>query len=342
MLVFATETSCDETSICIMEDKKIIKHLIFSQEIHNKHGGVVPELASREHLNKLQGMSEKILYNSNFQPKKIDVFAATCGPGLIGSLLVGSTFTKSLAVHYNKPFIAINHLEGHIRSTSFNNKIKYPQIILLLTGGHTQMYLMSNEKNIELLGESFDDALGEAFDKVAKMLGLNYPGGPEIEKLAKDGDENFYDLPKPLINNSNFNFSFSGIKTYVNLLIKKNKLDNKFIKNISASFQKAISEIIINKLLTGMEKLNDKNIFIKSISVVGGVANNEYIKKKLENIFDSKKIDIYYPIKEMKNDNAAMIAWACMQNYKVGDNDILFKANPRMSIKKMVSQNCKL
>ena len=332
MLVFATETSCDETSICIMENKKIVEHIIFSQEIHNKHGGVVPELASREHLGKLQEISEKILNNSNIQPKKIDVFAATCGPGLIGSLLVGSTFTKSLAIHYNKPFIAINHLEGHIRSTSFNNNIKYPQLILLLTGGHTQMYLMNEENNIEFLGESIDDALGEAFDKVAKMLNLNYPGGPEIEKLAKYGDEDYFDLPKPLINDSNFNFSFSGIKTHINLLIKKNKFENKFLRDLSASFQKTISEIIIHKLLKGIEKLNDKNISIKSISVVGGVANNEYIKKKLENIFDSKKIDLYYPIKEMKNDNAAMIAWVCMKNYKIGDNDILFKPSPRMPI----------
>ena len=245
-----------------------------------------------------------------------------------------STFTKSLAINYNKPFIAINHLEGHVKSTSFNNNIKYPQLVLLLTGGHTQMYLMNEETNIELLGESMDDALGEAFDKIAKMLGLNYPGGPEIEKLAKYGDENYFDLPKPLINDSNCNFSFSGIKTYINLLIKKNKLEEKFIKNLSASFQKTISEIIIHKLLKGIEKLNDDYISIKSISIVGGVANNEYIKKKLENIFDSKKIDLYYPLKEMKNDNAAMIAWVCMQNYKTGDNDILFKPNPRMSILK--------
>ena len=277
MLVFATETSCDETSICIMEDRKIVEHLIFSKK-YNKHGGVVPELASREHLIKLQDMSEKLLSNSNIQPKNIDVFAATCGPGLIGSLLVGSTFTKSLAINYNKPFIAINHLEGHVKSTSFNNNIKYPQLALLLTGGHTQMYLMNEETNIELLGESMDDALGEAFDKIAKMLGLNYPGGPEIEKLAKYGDENYFDLPKPLINDSNCNFSFSGIKTYINLLIK-NKLEDKFIKNLSASFQKTISEIIIHKLLKGIEKLNDDYISIKSISIVGGVANNEYIKK---------------------------------------------------------------
>ena len=290
MLVFATETSCDETSICIMENKKIVEHIIFSQEIHNKHGGVVPELASREHLGKLQEISEKILNDSNIQPKKIDVFAATCGPGLIGSLLVGSTFTKSLAIHYNKPFIAINHLEGHIRSTSFNNNIKYPQLILLLTGGHTQMYLMNEENNIEFLGESIDDALGEAFDKVAKMLNLNYPGGPEIEKLAKYGDEDYFDLPKPLINDSNFNFSFSGIKTHINLLIKKNKFENKFLRDLSASFQKTISEIIIHKLLKGIEKLNDKNISIKSISVVGGVANNEYIKKSLKIYLILKKL----------------------------------------------------
>ena len=149
MLVFATETSCDETSICLMEDRKIIEHITFSQEIHKKHGGVVPELASRSHLEKIQIMTDNLFTKKKIDPNNIDVFAATCGPGLIGSLLVGSTFTKSLAISFEKPFIPINHLEGHILSTSFNNKIEFPSLVLLLTGGHTQIYFMKNENNIE-------------------------------------------------------------------------------------------------------------------------------------------------------------------------------------------------
>ncbi len=333
MLVFATETSCDETSICLMENKNIIEHITFSQEIHKKHGGVVPELASRSHLEKIQIMTNELFSRKNIEPNEIDVFAATCGPGLIGSLLVGSTFTKSLAISFQKPFIPINHLEGHILSTSFNNDIKFPSLVLLLTGGHTQIYLMKNESNIELLGESIDDAIGEAFDKTAKLIGLPYPGGAEIEREALGGDENRFILPKPLVKEKNFNFSFSGIKTYINLLAKKNKVDNKFIKDLSASFQKNIAELLVLKLDKGLERLNLDKENVKSLSVVGGVSNNKYIKNKLENFFINKRIEIYYPLKEMMIDNAAMIAWACYKNYHIGKNDIYFKPQPKMDVK---------
>ncbi len=332
MLVFACETSCDETSLCLMKNNEIVEHIIFSQEIHRKYGGVVPELASRSHLEKLQEMTNILFKKPNIKPDEIDIFCATCGPGLIGSLLVGSTFTKALSISFKKPFVPINHLEGHILSTSFNNKILYPHLVLLLTGGHTQIYLMKSSKEVKILGTSVDDALGEAFDKTAKLIGLNYPGGIEIEKLAKEGNENFFILPKPLVNEENFNFSFSGIKTHINLLVKKNKLDDYFVRNLSASFQKTIVDIISSKLITGLGILNQKKIQIKSISVVGGVANNKYIRKKLENLFDQKKIKLYYPIKEMMGDNAAMIAWACLKNYKEEKNDIFFKPSARMKI----------
>ncbi len=332
MLVFAAETSCDETSVCLMEDSNIIEHIIFSQEIHSKHGGVVPELASRSHLEKLQEITKKIFEKSDINTENIDLFAATCGPGLIGSLLVGSTFTKSLSLGFGKPFIPINHLEGHILSTSFNNKIMYPHLVLLLTGGHTQIYLMENDKKIMLIGESVDDSIGEAFDKTAKMLGLGYPGGIQIEKMAKKGDENLFEIPKPLVNENNLKFSFSGIKTHINILTKKNNLDNTFIENLSASFQKTVTETIIKKLITGLKILSDKNISIKSVSIVGGVANNEYIRKKLEKLFEQREIQLYYPIKEMMSDNAAMIAWASLKNFKESKADIFFKPNPRLKV----------
>ncbi len=332
MLVFATETSCDETSICLMENNKIIEHTIFSQEIHNKHGGVVPELASRSHLEKLQEMTINLFSKKYIDPSQIDVFCATCGPGLIGSLLVGSTFTKSLSINFNKPFIPVNHLEGHILSTSFNNEIIYPHLVLLLTGGHTQIYLMKNNMQIELLGESLDDAIGEAFDKTAKLIGLGYPGGAEIEKMATLGDEDYFLLPKPLINKKNLNFSFSGIKTHINLLTKKNEINDKFVSNLSASFQKTIIEIISEKLITGLDVLKQKNIIVNSVSIVGGVANNNYIRHKLENLFDKRKIKLYYPLKEMMSDNAAMIAWACIKNYNKDKINIFFKPDPRLKI----------
>ncbi len=332
MLVFATETSCDETSVCLMEDQKIIDHIIFSQEIHRVHGGVVPELASRSHLEKLQETTKKIFDKNVFKPDNIDIFTATCGPGLIGSLLVGSIFTKSLALSVSKPFMPINHLEGHVLSTSFNNNILYPSLILLLTGGHTQVYLMKSRKEISLLGESVDDAVGEVFDKIAKILGLSYPGGIEIENKAQNGDENFFILPKPLVKEKNFNFSFSGIKTYTNLLTKKNKIDDFFINNLSASFQKTVSDIIITKIKTGLRILGNEGIKIKSLSVVGGVSNNKYIRKKFEDFVDQEGIELYYPIKEMMSDNAAMIAWACIKNYKKRKSDIYFKSQARLKI----------
>ena len=332
MLVFAAETSCDETSICLMKSGKIIEHFIFSQEIHEKFGGVVPELASRSHLQILQQATNELFENSKIKPEEIDIFTATCGPGLIGSLLVGATFTKSLSLGYKKPFIPMNHLLGHVLSTSYNNKILYPNIVLLITGGHTQVYLLENNLSIKLLGETLDDALGEAFDKVAKLLGLGYPGGKEIEEKARHGDENFFVLPKPLIEDKNFNFSFSGIKTHVNLIKRKNQFDEKFVKDMSASFQKNISDLLMKKIKNGLKLLKEKKIKIKSISVVGGVANNNYIKKNFENLSLNEKIELYYPIKEMTSDNAAMIAWGCHNIFTKNKKDIFFKPNPRMNI----------
>ncbi len=336
MLVFAAETSCDETSICLMENSSIVEHITFSQKIHKIHGGVVPELASRSHLEKIQIITNDLFNNKKIDPKEIDVFTATCGPGLIGSLLVGSTFTKSLAISLKKPFIPTNHLEGHILSTSFNNDIKFPNLILLLTGGHTQIYLMESENEIELLGQSVDDAIGEAFDKAAKLIGLPYPGGSEIEKQALKGNEDRFVLPKPLVKEKNFNFSFSGIKTNINLLTKKNKIDKKFVQDLSASFQKNISEILIEKLERGLKRLSSENKNIRSISVVGGVSNNKYIRNKIENFFIKKNIEIYYPIKEMMGDNAAMIAWACMKFFKKERNDLFFKPMPRLGVRSVL------
>ena len=336
MLVFAAETSCDETSICLMDNSSIIEHITFSQEIHRIHGGVVPELASRSHLEKIQSITNDLFNNKKIEPKEIDVFTATCGPGLIGSLLVGSTFSKSLAISFNKPFIPTNHLEGHILSTSFNNNIKFPNLILLLTGGHTQVYLMKSESEIELLGQSVDDAIGEAFDKTAKLIGLSYPGGSEIEKQALKGNEDKFVLPKPLVKEKNFNFSFSGIKTNINLLTKKNKIDKKFVEDLSASFQKNITEILIEKLERGLKRLGSENKDIRSISVVGGVSNNKYIRNKIENFFIKKNIEVYYPIKEMMGDNAAMIAWACMKFYKKDRNDLFFKPMPRLGVRSVL------
>ena len=332
MLVFSTETSCDETSVCIMkEDKTVLSHIVYSQTIHTKYGGVVPELASRAHLEILQQITKEALIESGIRLNKIDLFSATCGPGLIGGLLIGSTFTKSLSIGNNKPFIPINHLEAHILSSFYNNKIKFPHLSLLITGGHTQIYFLNDYHDIKLIGETVDDAIGEAFDKVAKILGLSYPGGPEIEKKALGGDENFFKLPQPLINEGNSNFSFSGIKTAINLIAKKNIIDENFSKNMSASFQKCVGNIFtlkLKKVITEFYKNNSKDL---SVSVVGGVANNDYLKKCFKNIEEKENIKFIYPPKYMMNDNAAMIAWATILKYR-NNHDVNFKPNPRLTI----------
>ena len=334
MLIFAVETSCDETSVCILNEKKqILSHIIYSQSEHIKFGGVIPELASRAHLQILQKIAKNALIEAKVDIEDIDFFCATCGPGLIGGLLVGTTFTKGLAIGSNKPFIPINHLEGHLLSPSYNNDIKFPHISFLLTGGHTQIYLINSINEYKLLGETLDDAIGEAFDKVAKILGLPYPGGPVIEQKAKKGDAKKYRLPHPLEKRKDFDFSFSGIKTAINLIVKKEKINDQFISDIAASFQKTVTDILKFKLELLLKYLFKNNIKISQISLVGGVASNKYIYSELKKISKTNNCDIILPHKDMLNDNAAMIAWACIQKKPIKENsDIHFKSDPRLSI----------
>ena len=335
MLVFSVETSCDETSVCIINDKKtILSHIIYSQEEHNKFGGVIPELASRAHLEILQKISKQSLKEAKISLRDIDVFCATCGPGLIGGLLVGSIFTKALAIGNKKPFVPINHLEAHLLSSSFNNEVNDPHLSFLLTGGHTQIYLVKNVEKYNLLGETLDDAIGEAFDKVSKLLGMNYPGGPEIENAAKNGDDMAFDLPHPLKNSKELNFSFSGIKTAISLKVKNKKIiDEELKSNISASFQNTVSDILIKKFNMTLEYLKNQNVNIAQLSLVGGVAANKFIYNKLEKECLKNNIEIILPPKNMLSDNAAMIGWACIKKlYNNNINDLYFKENPRLTL----------
>ena len=335
MIVFAVESSCDETSVAIVKNnKEILSHIVFNQRMHKKFGGVVPELASRAHLQILQSIAPEALKEAKISLNEIDLFCSTCGPGLIGGLLVGSTFTKALAIGSKKPFFPINHLEGHLLSPSFNNKNIFPCLSFLLTGGHTQIYFVKSVNNYELIGETKDDAIGESFDKVAKLMNLNYPGGPEIEKWAKNGNMEFFKLPHPLIKKKDLNFSFSGIKTAVSLIVKKKeKIDNIFKKNMSASFQKTIIEILQNKLELSLNSLVKKNKKIKTISLVGGVASNNAIQSCFVEIAKKYNCRLIYPPKNMFSDNAAMIAWACIQKFKRSKKSNLnFVPNPRLSV----------
>ena len=330
MLVFACETSCDETSLCLMKNNEIVEHIIFSQEIHRKYGGVVPELASRSHLEKLQEMTNILFKKPNIKPDEIDIFCATCGPGLIGSLLVGSTFTKALSISFKKPFVPINHLEGHILSTSFNNKILYPHLVLLLTGGHTQIYLMKSSKEVKILGTSVDDALGEAFDKTAKLLGIEFPGGPQIEILARKGDPDKFKLPLPIINKGGCNLSFAGLKTAVLKIAKNiNNDDDKY--DLAASFQQTIEKIIYKKSKVAIEQYK-KMVGTKNSKFViaGGVAANKNIRKMLINLCKEEKFDAIFPPTEFCGDNASMIAIAGLEKFKLKQfNNLDFPAQPR-------------
>ncbi|MAZ80512.1 MAG: tRNA (adenosine(37)-N6)-threonylcarbamoyltransferase complex transferase subunit TsaD [Rickettsiales bacterium] len=341
MIVLAIETSCDESAVAIMDDKKnILANIIKSQiNIHEKYGGVVPELAARSHAEIIDKLILIALKEADLNFKDIDIFAATCGPGLIGGVIIGMMAAKTLASIHRKPFLAINHLEGHILSAKITNKIKYPFLQLLVSGGHCQILRCNKYNNYTKIGETIDDAIGESFDKVAKMLGYKYPGGPVIEQKAKEGNEDLYKFPKPLIDNKNHNhlcdFSLSGLKTAVRRKIEEEKTNIKkdqieyMKKNIAASFQKTIKDIIINRLENAL-KVKENNE-IKKLIISGGVAANKYIITNLKNWAHKKNFEIISPPINLCTDNAAMIAWAAIEKYKYqkkGDS-IKFKPQAR-------------
>ena len=334
-MIFAFETSCDETSTAILnQEGKLLSHIVNSQQEHRKYGGVVPEIASRMHLQILQTIVPQSLKEAKIELKDIDIFCATCGPGLVGSLLVGSTMAKSMAISNNKLFYPINHLEGHLLSPTFNNNLSFPYLAILLTGGHTQIYIVKKIGDYELLGETVDDAVGESFDKVAKLLGLGYPGGPLIEKIAKKGNTNAFDLPHPMQFKKSLNFSFSGIKTAVSLLTKKHTHITEKIKNdIAASFQNKIIEIINQRITLALEMLKKKGYDIKDIAIVGGVAANKKMIQAFLNLSKNYNCRLTTPLIKLCGDNAAMIAWTCHQRLKIGIKpDLSFKVDPRLQL----------
>ncbi len=330
-----------KSAVAIMDDKKnILANIIKSQiNIHEKYGGVVPELAARSHAEIIDKLILIALKEADLNFKDIDIFAATCGPGLIGGVIIGMMAAKTLASIHRKPFLAINHLEGHILSAKITNKIKYPFLQLLVSGGHCQILRCNKYNNYTKIGETIDDAIGESFDKVAKMLGYKYPGGPVIEQKAKEGNEDLYKFPKPLIDNKNHNhlcdFSLSGLKTAVRRKIEEEKTNIKkdqieyMKKNIAASFQKTIKDIIINRLENAL-KVKENNE-IKKLIISGGVAANKYIITNLKNWAHKKNFEIISPPINLCTDNAAMIAWAAIEKYKYqkkGDS-IKFKPQAR-------------
>jgi len=317
------ETSCDETAASIVREKndgtgEILSNIVSSQiEEHKEFGGVVPEVAARAHVEKIEFIIGKALKESNFNLEKLDGIAATAGPGLIVCLIVGLNIGKAIAGSLNKPFVAVNHLEGHALSPKINNKIQFPYLLLLISGGHTQFLQVNAVNSYKRLGTTIDDALGEAFDKTAKLLGIEFPGGPKIEEWAKKGDKNYFKLPKPILKRGGCNLSFAGLKTAV-LKISKDLKDEKEKYHLAASFQKTINEILYEKTKVAMNeflkiKLNKEYTFV----IAGGVAANLEIRENLTKLAKDKNFSPIFPPVHLCSDNAAMIAWAGIERFKI-------------------------
>tara|TARA_Y100001958_G_C21216363_1_gene541768 strand:+ start:965 stop:1963 length:999 start_codon:yes stop_codon:yes gene_type:complete len=312
MNVLGIETSCDETAASVISNGNLVANVVYTQNIHKKYGGVVPEIASQHHLNEIIDVIDAALIKSKLTKNDLDGIAVTYGPGLMGSLHVGLNFAKAMSLSLNIPFLGINHLEGHLYSNYIDNdEITFPNVCLLVSGGHTQVWLIKNYSDFELIGETLDDAAGEAFDKGARILGLNYPGGPEIDKISKDGDFNFYQFPRPKVKNLPYSFSFSGLKTALLYYSQKlNKSDfNANFKDITSSYQEAILDCLFNALKNVSMNYQDVNDFYIS----GGVAANSRLREKaiiFENKYNKK---IILPKLEYCTDNAAMIAMASYQ-----------------------------
>jgi N6-L-threonylcarbamoyladenine synthase len=331
MITLGIETSCDETSVAIIKDGTLTANLISSQHFHKNYGGVVPELSSRAHIQIITPLIKEALRISSTNLRDIDLISATAGPGLIGALLVGLTFAKGLALSLEKHFIAVNHIEGHIFSGFLMpDKPDFPFLCLVVSGGHTLLLFVKNFNEIYKLGTTVDDAAGEAFDKVSKLLGLGYPGGPEIEKAASSGDENRVDFPVSELKNP-FDFSFSGLKTAVLRYVQKlggvTELDSQHISDIAASFQKALIRALTSKLELALREYD-----VNSISIVGGVAANSLLKKKATEIATSFNKKIVIPSIEFCGDNAAMIAFRAETLFNLGvKHQLDFKPFPSLS-----------
>ncbi len=330
-IVLGIETSCDETSAAIVINNEVLSNIVSSQTIHEQFGGVVPELASRAHIRLITMIVDKAFTESGVNKDQLTGIAVSYGPGLVGALLVGLNFSKGLAQALNIPFIGINHIEGHIYGNFLSNKnISFPHLILVVSGGHTQLVLMEKHLFYKIIGKTRDDAVGEAFDKGAKMLGLPYPGGPMVDELAQKGDPDFYKFPRAYLKGENFDFSYSGLKTA--LLVYLNDKSKDFIKSnlhhICSSYQKAAVEVLVVKTLNAAKKYN-----IKSIGIVGGVAANSLLRNWLDEEASKSGFEFNLPDLQFCTDNAAMIARAGEERLAAGlSSDLNLNAYPALKL----------
>ena len=326
VIIMGIESSCDETSVAIVKNgRTLLSNIIDTQiSIHEKFGGVVPEIASRNHVEAISNVMKKSLEEANIKLKDIDAIACTYGPGLVGALLVGVSYAKALSYSLKIPLIPVNHIEGHIDANYLTHQdLKPPFLCMLMSGGNTQIVHVKDYTEFEILGKTRDDAIGEAFDKVARVIGLGYPGGPKIDKLAKEGTANI-ELPKTHM--EGLDFSFSGLKTAVINLHHKEPDINK--ANLAASFEKDVSEILITNIKQAIKQTN-----IKKVVLAGGVSANSYIRNEFDKMAKEEYVEIYYPELVLCTDNAAMIAVAGYYEYLKGSRaDLSLNAVPNLKI----------
>ena len=325
IITLGIESSCDETSVAVVKNgREVLSNVINSQiKIHEKFGGVVPEIASRNHVEAISLVTKQALEEANVEFNDIDHIACTYGPGLVGALLVGVSYAKGLSYALNKPLTATNHIEGHIAANYITHKdLKPPFLCLIISGGHTHLVHIKDYNDFEILGKTRDDAVGEAFDKVARVIGLGYPGGPKVDKLAKEGEANI-ELPKTHM--EGLDFSFSGIKTAIINLHHKNPNVNK--ADLCASFEKYVTDILLNNTLKAAEQLG-----INKIALAGGVSANSYIRQNFIEL-ERQGYEVYYPEPILCTDNAAMIASAGYYRYIAGaTSDLTLNAVPNLKI----------
>ncbi len=328
MRVLGIETSCDETGIAIYDGEKgLLSHVLYSQiAIHADYGGVVPELASRDHIRKTLPLIQQAMQEAGISADSIDGVAYTAGPGLSGALLVGASIGRSLAMAWGKPALAVHHMEGHLLAPMLEaNPPQFPFIALLVSGGHTQLVRVDGIGQYQLLGESVDDAAGEAFDKTAKLMGLEYPGGPLLAKLATQGDAKKYKFPRPMTDRPGLDFSFSGLKTAASNVIAAEGNSPQVQADIAASFQQAVVDTLVFKC---QRALNETGL--KRLVVAGGVSANTSLREQLQLLLSKMKGEVFYPRKEFCTDNGAMIAFAGYQRLNAGQQqDLSIGVTPR-------------
>jgi N6-L-threonylcarbamoyladenine synthase len=331
MRILGIETSCDETGVAIYDDKLgLLSHELYSQvKLHADYGGVVPELASRDHVRKLLPLIKKAMAQAECQPSDIDGVAFTKGPGLVGALLVGSSVARSLAYAWQVPAVGVHHMEGHLLAPMLDEPAPdFPFVALLVSGGHSMLVNVQGIGQYEILGESVDDAAGEAFDKTAKLLGLDYPGGPLLAKLADSGEPGHYKFPRPMTDRPGLDFSFSGLKTFAANTIKAADDNPQTRANIAYAFQEAVVDTLIIKCRRALKQTG-----LKRLVIAGGVSANSQLRSALQEMMNKMSGEVFYPRMEFCTDNGAMIAYAGMQRLKAGDVEGLStKAQPRWSL----------